>query len=126
MRQCTKCHFDAPVVLLICYDEGTCWKHKANGVIGGEIDASIVTDHMMLAAAALGFGSTWVGAFDHQKTRELFALPDYLVPVAMLPMGYPAEDAAPSPLHDKRFDMDHSVFYDSFDGLTQGEVHGAL
>ena len=64
-----------------------------------------------------------MGAFDHQKTRELFSLPDYLVPVAMLPVGYPADDAQPNPLHFQRFDMDHSVFYDSFDGITQGEAH---
>ena len=123
LKQCTRYHFDAPVVLLICYDESTCWKHRANGVMGGEIDASIVTDHMMLSAAALGLGTTWVGAFDHQKTRELFALPDYLVPVALLPIGYPADDAKPSHLHEKRFDMDDSVFYNTFDGLTEGEIH---
>ena len=123
LRQCTACHFDAPVVLVICYDKSTCWKNKTNGTIGGDVDASIVITHMMLQAAELGLGTTWVGAFHHQKARELFDIPDYLVPVALLPIGYPADDAQPHPWHFKRFDMDHSVFYNSFDGISEGEAH---
>ena len=123
LRQCTACHFDAPVVLVICYDKSTCWKKDANGSLGGDIDASIVTTHMMLEAAELGLGATWVGAFDHQKLRELFSMPDYLVPVALLPVGYPADGVEPHPWHFKRFDMDHSVFYNSFDGISEGEAH---
>ena len=123
LRQCTRCHFDAPVVLMICYDKTTVWKNKTNGTVGGDVDASIVTTHMMLQAAELGLGTTWVGAFDHQKARELFNIPDYLVPVALLPIGYPTDDAEPHPWHFKRFDIDHTVFYNSFDGITEGEAH---
>ena len=125
LKQCTPCHFDAPVVLLICYDKTTVWKNETNGTIGGDVDASIVTTHMMLQAAALGLGTTWVGLFDHQKTRELFALPDYLVPVALLPIGYAAEDYEANPRHFERFDLDHSVFSNSFDGLVEGEAHSS-
>lgn len=123
IRQCTSCHFGAPVVLLICYDKTTCWKNRTNGTIGGDVDASIIITHMMLEVAELGLGTTWVGAFNHQKARELFEIPDYLVPVALLPIGYPAEDAEPHPWHFKRFGMDHTVFYNSFDGITEGEAH---
>ena len=123
LKQCTSCHFDAPVALMICYDKTTCWKNKTNGTIGGDVDASIITTHMMLAVAELGLGTTWVGAFDHQKARELFDIPDYLVPVALLPIGYPADEAEPHPWHFKRFDMDHTVFYNTFDGITEGEAH---
>ena len=123
LRQCTPCHFDAPVVLVICYDKTTVWKNKITGTVGGDVDASIVTTHMMLQAAELRLGTTWVGGFNHQKARELFGIPDYLVPVAMLPIGYPADDADPHPWHFKRFEMEHSVFYNSFDGITVGEAH---
>ena len=123
LKQCTPCHFDAPVVLMICYDKTTCWKNKISGTIGGEVDASIVTTQMMLEAAELGLGATWVGAFNHQKVRELFDIPDYLVPVALLPIGYPADDVEPHPWHFKRFDVGHTVFYNSFNGITEGEVH---
>lgn len=123
LKQCTAYHFDAPLALMICYDKTTCWKNKTNGTIGGDVDASIVTTQMMFAVAELGLGTTWVGAFNHQKARELFKIPDYLVPVALLPIGYPADDAEPHPLHFKRFDLNHSVFYHSFDGITEGEEH---
>ena len=123
LKQCTPCHFDAPVVLMICYDKTTVWKNKINGTVGGDVDASIVTTHMMLQAAALGLGATWVGAFKLEKLRELFELPDFLVPVALLPIGYPADEVEPHPWHFARFDMDHSVFYNSFDGLVEGEAH---
>lgn len=123
LKQCTSMNFGAPVVLLICYDKSTVWKNKTNGTIGGDVDASIVTTHMMLQAAELGLGTTWVGGFNHQKTRELFDIPEYLVPVAMLPVGYPAEDVKPHPWHNKRFELEHTVFYNTFDGITEGEVH---
>ena len=123
LKQCTQYHFNAPVALMVCYDKTTCWKNMTNGTIGGDVDASIVTTHMMLEIAELGLGTTWVGAFDHKKARELFGIPDYLVPVALLPIGYPADDVEPHPWHFKRFDIDHSVFYNSFDGITEGEAH---
>lgn len=123
LKQCTVYDFGAPITLLVCYDKTTCWKNATNGTIGGDVDVSIVTTQMMLQATALGLGTTWVGGFNHQKARELFHIPDYLVPVVLLPIGYPADDIKPSALHSKRFDMGHSVFYNSFDGITEGEPH---
>ncbi len=43
--------------------------------------------------------------------------------MALLPIGYAADDAEPNPWHFKRFDIDHTVFYNSFDGITEGETH---
>ena len=123
LKQCTGCHFDAPLALMICYDQTTVWKNKTNGTIGGDVDASIVTTHMMLEIADLGLATTWVGAFNHQKARELFDIPEYLVPVALLPVGYAADEVGPHPWHFKRFETDHTVFYNSFDGVTEGEAH---
>ena len=123
LKQCTSYHFEAPLALMICYDKTTVWKSNTNGTISGDVDASIVTTQMMLQAAELGLGTTWVGGFSHQKARELFQIPDFLVPVAMLPIGYPADGVLPHPWHFKRFDMDHTVFYNSFDGITEGEAH---
>lgn len=99
LRRCTTCHFSAPVVLLVCYDERLSWKRSFDGQDSGFVDASIVTTQMMLQAAELGLGSTWVMYFDPARTREEFALPEHIVPAAMLPMGYPAQDAAPAPMH---------------------------
>jgi nitroreductase len=94
--QCTPCRFGAPLVLLICYDKTACWKRHFDGALSGEVDAGIVTTHLMFAAQELGLGSVWVMHFDPAKAVALFGLPETVVPVAMLPLGYPAEDAAPS------------------------------
>ena len=104
--ECTPCRFGAPAVLLVCYDKNVCWKRTFDGASSGEGDASIVTDHLMLAACELGLGSCWVMYFDPAKTVELFSLPENIVPAAMLPIGYPSEDAAPSDRHDSRFAID--------------------
>jgi nitroreductase len=126
LKTCTPYLFNAPLALLICYDYDTCWKHKHSGKASGDVDASIVTTQMMLEATSLGLGSTWVAAFDHEKTRELFGIPEYLTPVALLPLGYPADDASPHPVHYKRFDINHTVFYNSFDGISKAEKHEPL
>ena len=126
LKACTNYTFGAPVVLMVCYDSSTCWKNATNNVMGGEQDACIVTTQMMLEAAYLGLGSTWVGGFDLPTLRKLFEIPEYLVPVALLPLGYPADDAHPAHLHDKRYDMEHFVYYNSFDGLEEGKPHPAM
>ena len=103
--KCTPCRFDAPTVLLICYDKTICWERKFDGANSGEVDASIVTTHLMLAAQEVGLGTCWVMYFDQAKLAELFALPENIVPVALLPIGYPAEDAVPADLHEQRLPL---------------------
>ena len=104
--ECTSCRFKAPAVFLVCYDMNACWKRPFDGAGSGETDAAIVTTHMMLAAHDLGLGTCWVMYFDPAKTSELFSLPEGVVPVAMLPTGYPSVDAAPSKLHGSRLELD--------------------
>jgi nitroreductase len=50
----------------------------------------------MLAATALGLSTVWVGAFDEEKARRAIGAPEAYRPVAMLPVGYPAEAARTS------------------------------
>ncbi len=111
VSECTKYSFDAPLNFLVCYDKEASWKRGYDGDDSGTVDASIVVTHMMLAASEQGIGSTWVGSFNPAKVYELFDLPENYVPVAFLPMGYPAEDAHPAHLHDKRKDLSETVKY---------------
>ena len=106
MDECTPCRFNAPAALLICYDKTACWKRKFDGASSGETDAAIVTTHIMLAAQDEGLGTCWVMYFKPEKTAELFDLSENLIPVAFLPMGYPAEDSAPIDMHFKRLAME--------------------
>lgn len=60
----------------------------------------------MLAIADLGLATTWIANFDASKLKELFSeMADYDL-VAIFPVGYPAEDATPSPHHTERVGVD--------------------
>ena len=69
-EELTICTFHAPVILVICADRDEAWKHYLTGETRAETDAAIVTTHMMLAAHALGLGSTWVARFDTALAAE--------------------------------------------------------
>lgn len=114
LKGCTKCHFDAPTALLVCYSKEACWKRRYDGAASGEIDASIVAAHMMLEAADIGVGCTWVMVFDPAAMREAFAIPEDLEPTALLVMGYPAEDAKPAAMHFEFKNLEEIVSYNQF------------
>ncbi len=114
LKKCTKCHFDAPTAMLVCYNKDECWTRKYDGKTCGVADACIVTTHMMLEASSIGIGSTWVMHFDPAAMREEFSIPENIDPVALLVMGYPAPDAEPMALHSTFRPMDEVVFYDKF------------
>ena len=50
IKDCTRCHFDAPLVFIISYNKDECWKRPYDGKLSGDVDASIVTTHMILQA----------------------------------------------------------------------------
>lgn len=114
IRRCTSNHFNAPVVLLVCFDRSLCWKRSFDGKSMGDVDASIVTTHMMLQAAELGLGTTWVGYFNPSLVLKEFTLPDNIVPVALLPLGYPAKNATKHPMHSQRNPIEKTVYYNKF------------
>lgn len=107
-RQCTKCHFDAPLGFVICYDEKESFLGK-DGRQFGVLDASIVTTYMMLKATELGLGTTWVGLFDAKLAQQLFGLPQNVVPLAFLPTGYPKEGCQPNPRHFDNKPLDQTT-----------------
>ena len=108
---CTDCHFNAPLAMLICCDHNLSWKREYDGADSGEIDIAIVNTHMMLAAAELGVGSTWVMWFDPVEVRARFNLEENLEPVAFLMLGYPAENAHPARMHAQSREMNEIVKY---------------
>ncbi len=114
LKNCTKCHFNAPTAALVCYNKQECWVRKYDGKNCGVCDASIVTTHMMLEAASIGVGTTWVMHFDPFQMRKEFNIPENIEPVALLVMGYPAADAKPLDLHTKYRPDDETVVYGSF------------
>lgn len=114
LNECTKYGWGAPVIMIICYDKEVSAKNRYDGYDFGTIDASIVTTHLMFEATSLGLGTTWVGAFDSKKVREVYNIPDNYEIIAILPVGYPSDDATPSTLHLNREPIEKTVFYNKF------------
>lgn len=94
------CTFDAPLILVVCYDrELECKRSLTPGTQTGEMDASIVCTHMMLQAWDLGIGSCWVGYYNDDEVAAVLGLPEHIRVAALLPIGYPADDAKPLNWH---------------------------
>lgn len=110
--ECTRFGFAAPLNFLFCYDKDVSWHRHKDNVDHGIIDTAIAKTHMMLAAADMGLGTTWVCAFDEQKARELFDVPGTYVIEGFLPTGYPAEEA--SEMHGKREGIEVISFREHF------------
>ena len=58
-------------------------------------DATIACAYAQLAATALGLGTCWIGAFDDSMARIIAGAPATWQPVAILPVGYPADTPKP-------------------------------
>jgi nitroreductase len=105
--------FDAPLAILVCSNREQCWKRPLDGKESGDIDASIITDHLMLQATELGLGSVWVCSFDPEIMRSEFNIPAVFEPVNLLVIGYSA-DESPNPRHFIRKCMDELIVKESF------------
>jgi len=81
----------APLVLAVCGVRGPEWVRKSDGWSALEVDAAIVMDHMVLAAADRGLGTCWVCAFDPMAAREVLGVSDGVEPIAFTPLGWPAD-----------------------------------
>jgi nitroreductase len=82
----------APLAIVVCADaEQSAGRYRQRG---RELyclqDTAAATEHILLAAVALGLGSCWVGAFDEGQAARVLNLPQRHRPVAILPIGKPA------------------------------------
>ena len=89
----------APVVLVSLADPGGArgkYGHRGETLYSLQ-DATIACAYAQLAAHDLGLASCWVGAFRKDAVREAVGSPPEQVPVALLPLGYPAEQPRITP-----------------------------
>ena len=114
LKKCTKCHFGAPTAMLVCHDTRESWKRAYDGALSSPVDAAIVATHMMLAAFDIGVGSCWVMHFDPTALRQTFNIPENIEPVALLVMGYPADDVVPNERHTVYRPQEETIFYNEF------------
>ncbi len=104
--------YGAPLALIVCADHDRNWTRPFDGKQSGDIDASILTDHMMLQATELGLGSVWICFFKPDVLREEFGMPENLEPINILAVGYSAGEHAKSDRHEVRVPLEELVAYD--------------
>ena len=106
-------HFNAPLMMLVCYDAETAWRNPHDrwydNYCSGEQDATIVATTIMYQAEELGVHSVWLRGFDSQQVAVAFDLPKNHIPVMMFAMGYPSDKSKPSPWHFQRKPLDETV-----------------
>lgn len=80
--------YGAPLAIIVCADHNKAWVRPFDQKQTGDIDASILTDHMMLQATELGLGSVWICYFKPDVVRSEFGLPVNMEPINILAIGY--------------------------------------
>ncbi|MEM1509203.1 MAG: nitroreductase family protein [Thermofilaceae archaeon] len=82
----------APVIIVGCAVPGESFP----GTDFWKVDVSIALQNLVLAAWSLGLGSCWIGVFhEEEDLKEALSLPKDARIVAMVALGYPAEEKGP-------------------------------
>jgi len=95
----------APVAIVGCADIKSLLTGK-----WAVVDATIAMENMVIAAWTLGIGSCWIGACNEEKVKELLKIPDEWKFVALLTLGYPAEQ----PKQRKKKSFEKMFSFNSF------------
>jgi nitroreductase len=89
----------AQIAILVCGDMRL---DKADGY--WVQDCSAASENILIAAHASGLGAVWTGIFPREERvtnmRTLLGIPDDVIPLSLIPIGYPDEMKPPA----RRFD----------------------
>jgi nitroreductase len=103
---------EAPVVIVVCADEVR--STQGYGMRGKTLyciqDTAAAIQNIHLAAYSMGLGTCWVGAFREDEARKVLKTPAGIRPVAIIPVGYPAETPSPR----SRRPLRQIVHYETF------------
>ena len=106
--------YGAPLAIIVCSDHTKAWTRPFDQKKTTDIDATILTDHMLMEAAELGLGSVWICYFKPDVIRQEFQLPDTLEPVNILAIGYANGSPADPKRHvTQRIPLDELVYYEN-------------
>lgn len=85
-------------------------------------DALIAAHTAVVAAESLGLGTCYIGDImeNYEEHRELFDLPPYVFPIAMVCFGYPTEQQK-GRKQTERFKQEYIVFKDKYKRLSREE-----
>ena len=102
----------APVVIVVCADLNR--SSRGYGSRGEHLyslqDTAAATENILLAAQELGLATCWVGAFREKEVAKAVKAPRNLKPVAIVPVGHPAE----RPVAPPKRSVNEIVYYETF------------
>jgi nitroreductase len=108
IRGVTRMAYNAPVVLMVCYDENKVYVPTTymDDFRSGIMDSSIVTTSMMMQATDLGLATLWARGFNASHIEHEFGFPENIKLACLLDIGYADPvNGLPSPRHDVRKPM---------------------
>jgi len=92
---------EAKAAIIVCADLNR-EKHKGYWVQ----DCSAATQNMLLEASSRDIGTVWLGVYPRKDRvegiKEIFDLPEEVIPLNVISLGYPAEDKGPSDRYDEK------------------------
>ena len=107
--------FHAPLALIVCGDKEKTWVRSYDNKNVVDIDATIVTDHMLHEATELGLGSVWICRFRPEIMRAEFNIPENYEILNILAIGYTDEEPQSPERHSEaRKPIVETVIYESF------------
>lgn len=87
----------APLAVVVCGDMNKTF--PGDGLDYWVEDVSAATENLLLAAHSMGLGTVWCGIYPMQERvaflKKLLQLPNDIVPMNVVPIGYPAEEPEP-------------------------------
>lgn len=90
---------EAPISILVCGDL-TLEKYKGFWVQ----DCSAAVENILIAVEEQGLGAVWCGVYPMEERvvafRKLLNIPEHVIPMALIPIGYPAEEKEPADRYD--------------------------
>jgi len=103
---------EAPIVIVVCANMArSARRYRDRGASLYSIqDTAAAIQNILLASYALGYGSCWIGAFDETKAARIVHAPSEVRPVAIIPIGPPAE----SPDPPSRIDLEKVLHLEKF------------
>ena len=89
---------NAPLAIVVCGDTtlSSYWY----------LDCSAAAQNILLAAESLGLGAVWTAAYPYEDrmevVRKYIALPENILPLCVIPFGYPAVQQQPKQKYDEK------------------------
>jgi nitroreductase len=104
--------YDAPAAIVVCGNEQIA-NNSASRFYWVQ-DCSAATENILLAAVGLGLGAVWIGVYPLpsiiKPVSRVLNLPEYVIPLSVVYVGYPAEEREPRTQYDE-----HKVHWQQYE-----------